>query len=131
MSDLREQFEKETQNQAIYRKFGIDYHTLKYVKWLESQLTQLQSKWNKLNTRPNDAKAMIGEQKVKLRTIKEHNERAMERLEKVEKYGNPTGVACPKCGDELHGKTCSVKLTYPPRQYVSCPKCGYKTSIFI
>jgi len=56
MSDLREQFEKETQNQAIYRKFGIDYHTLKYVKWLESQLTQLQSKWNKLNTRPNDAK---------------------------------------------------------------------------
>jgi len=61
MSDLREQFEKETQNQAIYRKFGIDYHTLKYVKWLESQLTQLQSKWNKLNTRPNDAKAMIAE----------------------------------------------------------------------
>jgi hypothetical protein len=74
MSDLREQFEKETQNQAIYRKFGIDYHTLKYVKWLESQLTQLQSKWNKLNTRPNDAKAMIAEGLKKIITSIDPND---------------------------------------------------------
>jgi len=73
MSDLIEQFEKETQNQAIYRKFGIDYHTLKYVKWLESQLTELKAE--------NEAwQAKCNRQKQDLLRVRTENERLKESM---------------------------------------------------
>ena len=36
MSQLTSKFESETGNVAMYRKDGADYHTLRYVNWLEA-----------------------------------------------------------------------------------------------
>jgi len=77
MSDLREQFEKETQNQAIYRKFGIDYHTLKYVKWLESQLTELKAE--------NEAwQAKCNRQKQDLLRVRAENASLKSKMDKAQ-----------------------------------------------
>ena len=35
MQTLSELYEEKTGEKAIYRKNGADYHTLKYVRWLE------------------------------------------------------------------------------------------------
>jgi len=34
---LTELYESETGEKAIYRKGGSDYHTLRYVRWLENR----------------------------------------------------------------------------------------------
>lgn len=38
--DYREEYERKTGEKAIYRKDSSDYHTLKYVKFLEQQLQE-------------------------------------------------------------------------------------------
>lgn len=38
MNDLMKQFEKETGEKALYRRESSDFHTLKYVNWLEDKL---------------------------------------------------------------------------------------------
>jgi hypothetical protein len=43
MSQLTSKFESETGNVAIYRKDGADYHTLRYVNWLESLVEKFKS----------------------------------------------------------------------------------------
>ena len=39
--NLREQYEAETGERAMYRKDGADYHTLRYVRWLEARYVAL------------------------------------------------------------------------------------------
>lgn len=42
-SDPQKLYEEETGEKAMYQmqgKSGVDYHTLKYVRWLESFVTQ-------------------------------------------------------------------------------------------
>lgn len=41
---LVEQYEKETGKKAIYRVNSSDYHTLRYVKWLENKIEQSRAK---------------------------------------------------------------------------------------
>ena len=43
MGHLMEQFKHETGNTAMYRKGGADYHTLRYVKWLEAKVEKFTS----------------------------------------------------------------------------------------
>lgn len=38
--DYREEYERKTGEKAIYRKDSSDYHTLKYVKFLEQKLQE-------------------------------------------------------------------------------------------
>ena len=38
----QQEYEKQTGEKAMYRIESSDYHTLKYVKWLESKLTDWQ-----------------------------------------------------------------------------------------
>lgn len=38
MIHLTEQFFSEKGDKAMYRKGGADYHTLRYVKWLEAKV---------------------------------------------------------------------------------------------
>lgn len=46
MSQLTKQFAAETHDVAMYRKSGSDYHTLKYVSWLEAKVENLQQTTN-------------------------------------------------------------------------------------
>jgi len=41
MSHLTEQFFAETGDKAMYRMKSSDYHTLRYVKWLEAKVEKL------------------------------------------------------------------------------------------
>ena len=43
MGHLTEQFFAETGDKAMYRKGGADYHTLRYVKWLEAKVEKFTS----------------------------------------------------------------------------------------
>ncbi len=57
-----------------------------------------------------------------MRTLDEHN------LEKNFHWASTSaGVTCPKCKTELkyRGNPSMVLLTYPPRQSVFCPDCGF------
>ena len=49
MSHLTEQFFAETGDKAMYRMKSSDYHTLRYVKWLEAKV-ESGSSHNKQNT---------------------------------------------------------------------------------
>ena len=41
---IQEQYEVKTRERALYRKDGADYHTLRYVRWLETRLAE-EIKW--------------------------------------------------------------------------------------
>ena len=43
MSQLTSKFESETGDVAMYRKGGADYHTLRYVNWLEALVEKFNS----------------------------------------------------------------------------------------
>ena len=45
---MHEQYESKTGERALYRKDGADYHTLRYVRWLESRLAE-EIKWGHRN----------------------------------------------------------------------------------
>jgi hypothetical protein len=49
MSQLTREFES-TGETAMYRKEGADYHTLRYVNWLEAKVENLQQTNNKQST---------------------------------------------------------------------------------
>ena len=42
MNRLIKEYEKETGEKALYRRKSSDYHTLKYVKWLENKIIELE-----------------------------------------------------------------------------------------
>lgn len=46
--NLQKQYELTTGKNATYRKNYSDYHTLRYVRWLESRLTE-EIKWGHMN----------------------------------------------------------------------------------
>lgn len=43
MSAIEKTYESETGEKPLYRKGSSDYHTLKYVRWLEEKLTAYQA----------------------------------------------------------------------------------------
>jgi hypothetical protein len=43
MNQLTRKFEAETRQVAMYRKDGADYHTLRYVNWLEALVEKFNS----------------------------------------------------------------------------------------
>jgi hypothetical protein len=50
---IQEQYESQTGQPAMYRKDGADYHTLVYVRWLESRLAE-EIKWGHLECTPDN-----------------------------------------------------------------------------
>ena len=50
MSQLTSKFEAETGQVAMYRKDGADYHTLRYVNWLEALVEKFNSAHSPTNT---------------------------------------------------------------------------------
>jgi len=69
--------------------------------------------------------------KSRLISIEENNKRIKEKLRILKEYGTPSGVACPKCKNELYVKRDSIKTTYPPQADTTCPNCNYKTTILV
>ncbi len=57
----------------------------------------------------------------KLKSLEEHNNSKLNIV-----YGVKTGLACPKCGNELHYTNPSMMLTsHPPKQEVRCSNCNH------
>jgi hypothetical protein len=63
----------------------------------------------------------------RLKSIEEHNDTVFATYEPV----NSTGVACPKCGNELYYKGNEILTTYPPQRNVKCLSCKYQGTIFV
>jgi len=65
----------------------------------------------------------------KLKSIEEHNQEIFKFYEGI---ANPllSGIACPNCGEELLINKTITLTSYPPQQYVDCPKCGYRGTVF-
>jgi len=40
INNIQDKYKKQTGGKALYRKDASDYHTLKYVKWLEQELSK-------------------------------------------------------------------------------------------
>ena len=67
-----------------------------------------------------------------LKTIKQHNDEMIKRLEEKENTKYNTGIDCPICGVELkYVDPYSVLLSYPPRKAVHCLKCGHCATIIV
>jgi len=54
MSHLTSKFEVETGNKAMYRSGGADYHTLRYVNWLEDLVENLNDRITKQGSEPSE-----------------------------------------------------------------------------
>jgi hypothetical protein len=50
---MQEQYESKTGERALYRKDGADYHTLRYVRWLEFRLAE-EIKWGHRDCQPDN-----------------------------------------------------------------------------
>ena len=67
--------------------------------------------------------------KKNLKSLKQHNEQALEAFA----FGNKSnsGLACPKCEEELLYTNPNVVLTsYPPQKSVECRECHYKGYVY-
>ena len=54
--NIREQYEAKTGEQAMYLKGSSYYHTLRYVRWLESRLSE-EIKWGHRDCTEGDCKS--------------------------------------------------------------------------
>lgn len=52
----------------------------------------------------------------------EHNS---QRQIETTKYPRPNGIACPKCGKEMHDRNENVLTSNPPKKEVICLECGH------
>ena len=57
-----------------------------------------------------------------MKTIEQHNQ---ERKLAHPTYPMASGIACPKCGKEMHYRGPEVLACYPPRKEVICLECGH------
>lgn len=65
-----------------------------------------------------------------LKTIEEHNQEILKKLEEEKKKLYNTGVMCPKCSSELqYTKPYETLLSYPPKKEVKCSICDFRTTI--
>ena len=93
-------------------KKGIEFDAEKLVKSVQDYANSLQNK-----------------NEVKLKSLEEHNNSKL-----CEAYGGnsfKTGIACPKCGSELHYTNPGMMLSsYPPKQAVNCKKCLHADYVY-
>lgn len=62
----------------------------------------------------------------KLKSLDDYNNERI-RLYKIGESVVLTGIACPKCGDELCESSPGwIHPSFPPKKAVICVKCGYK-----
>jgi hypothetical protein len=59
-------------------------------------------------------------------SLDEYN--ATRGLEVEALYDAPNGIACPKCGAELHDDRQPPPNSAPPQIYARCPDCGFMGS---
>lgn len=57
-----------------------------------------------------------------LQSLDDHNR---QRQIELPKYPRPNGIACPKCGKEMHDRNGNILTSYPPRKAVICLECGH------
>ena len=65
-----------------------------------------------------------------LESLKEHNEGAREFHDMFNNKSTPCGVACPKCGAELHADYTISLTSNPPQTPIHCIECDYRGSMF-
>ena len=73
----------------------------------------------------NDAK----KEPKKLISLKDHEKRFLKNHKRLEKW-QPSGIACPDCGQELEVDCFNVLLSSPPKRQLGCKNCGYRGSTF-
>ncbi len=62
-----------------------------------------------------------------MKTLDEHNEAKREAYRQAYLQQALTGVACPKCGEEMHYTNPDHTMaTIPPMKGVMCPNCGHR-----
>jgi hypothetical protein len=67
---------------------------------------------------------------MKLETIQEHNEKVLRAHAQFNVAVRPSGIACPKCGEELDIDYSVQLLSYPVQYRVLCTNCEYTGSVF-
>lgn len=66
--------------------------------------------------------------KKSLRSLEEVNAyRTTAYFDKMKPF--TSGIACPKCGVELHEHHHVIHTYEPPRTQVSCPSCSWKGTV--
>ena len=61
-----------------------------------------------------------------MKTLDEYNEEMRKKRSEFDKIKHLSGVACNKCGTEMHYPEPGAQhLSNPPCMSVKCPKCGY------
>ena len=71
------------------------------------------------------ADSLQNNNKPKLKSIKEHNNRFTKEI------SFSTGIACPKCGSELMYVDQNLLSSNPPQRRVQCSKCNHIDYIFV
>lgn len=60
-----------------------------------------------------------------LKSLKEFNTEALNKLLMQSEYPHPNGIACPQCGAELNDLDNRICMSLPPQRNVGCLKCNW------
>ena len=88
---------------------------------------------NELNYRLLQVEEYVKKQtevpKKTLKSLEEHNNKAFNAFAAINITNS--GIACPKCGEELYYSNPNVMLTtYPPKRGVHCNKCNHTDYVY-
>ena len=72
--------------------------------------------------RPSSSRRGEPDKIMPLQSLDDHNK---QRQIELPKYPRPNGIACPKCGKEMHDLNANVLTSIPPKKAVSCLECGH------
>jgi DNA-directed RNA polymerase subunit M/transcription elongation factor TFIIS len=67
--------------------------------------------------------------KQTLKSLEEHNKKALDAFAAINIANS--GIACPKCGEELYYYNPNTMLgSYPPKRGVQCNKCNHTDYVY-
>lgn len=69
----------------------------------------------------------------RLRSIDEYEAEKAAQFQRAQ--STRTGIACPKCGVEMHnqvgpGGLCVMLTSHPPQKRIECRFCGFETNVY-
>lgn len=112
----------------------IEFDAEKLVKSVKDYADSLNNESNlkyfcASNGKWYNAELMKQDTEPELMPLKQHNDSKLNNA-----YGGnvfKTGIACPKCGSELHYTNPGVMLaSYPPRKPVNCKNCKHNDYVY-
>jgi DNA-directed RNA polymerase subunit RPC12/RpoP len=64
-----------------------------------------------------------------METVEEHQERRRREINEMVNNAQRTGIRCPDCSIEMINRDGAILTSNPPQMNVTCPFCGYKTTV--